>query len=193
MPVNSNFIASDKSFTIVGTVGKHGELTEATLYIRDRPLVSMSGDMHQLHNYDGLVVCNVADELTQILGLYYHGDIYPLSRKTLCDNLLRLIHLGMGKARGVRKNLYSLRRYESGDGTVRITDGEVDLIRLHMGNILLHRDLEQTLLGKDKRYIKIQCRVIYEVLGRPTGPSVTYSKKARLVSKHTTMEPLVAA
>lgn len=193
MLVNTDFSASDKSFTIKGSVGKHGELTEATLFIRDRALVSMSGDMHRLHDYDGLMVCNVADELTQILGLYYHGDIYPLSRKTLCDNLLRLIHLGMGKGRGTRKNLYNLRRYDSGDDMVRITDGDVDLIRIYMGNVLLHRDLEQTLMGKDKRYIKIQCRVIYEVLGRPSSPSVVYSKKARLVSKHAHMEPLVTA
>jgi hypothetical protein len=193
MSVNTEFNATDKSFVIKGTTGKHGELAKATLFIRDRAIVSVSGDMHKLHDYDGLVVCNVADELTQILGLYYHGDIYPLSRKTLCDNLLRLIHLGMGKGRGSRKNLYKLRRYESNDGMVRITDGVVDLIRLHMGNILLHPDLEQTLLGKDKRYIKIQCRVIHEVLGRPTGASVVYSKKSRLVSKHENFKPLVAA
>lgn len=193
MLVNCDFEATDKSFIIKGSLGKHGEVLKATLYAKTRAIASYCSDMHKLHEYDGLTVCNVAGELTQIFGIYYHGDIYPLSRKTLGDNFLRLLHMGVGKGRGTRKNIYSLKRYSAPDGVDRVTDGEVDLVRVHLGNVILHRDLEQTMLGKDKQFIKTQCRVIYEILGRPTGPTVSYSKRTRLVGKDNALEPLVAA
>lgn len=188
---NAPFYSNYTGTEIFGTVGKHGEVVEATIYKRDRPIVSIASDMHRLHDYDGLMAFNVQGELAQIAGLYYHGDIYPLSRKTLGELIVRMVHSAVCKGRAIRKNIFRLRSYTTEDRITRINDGEVDLIRLHMGNVLLHRDLEQPAFGKDSTYMKTQCRIIVEVLNRKGKPAVVYSRKTRLESKHTDLTPLV--
>lgn len=188
---DKTFFAKDGTMSIYGCVGKHGEVVAATIYSRQKPIISISGDMHMLADFDGLMVMNTQEELTQMLGIYYHGDIYPLSRKLVCDAISHLVHLGVGKGRSTRKNLYKLKLVVKPDSdVVSISDGEVDLFVLRMGNVLIHRELEASLLGKDKAYLKKQGRVIIEVLSRPNAKPIVYSKKVRLVSKHEHFEPL---
>ena len=186
---NQTFYAKDGAMSIYGCVGKHGEVESATIYSKQRPILSLSGDMHQVQDFDGLSVINTQGELTQLIGIYYHGDLYPLSRKLICDAIGRMIHLGTTKGRGSRKNLYKL-RLNPGKDTTAISDGEVDLFLLRMGNVFIHRELESSLFGKDKTFLTIQGRVMIEVMSRPNAKPISYSKKTRLVSKHAHFEPL---
>lgn len=188
---DKTFFAKDGTMSIYGCIGKHGEVVTATIYSRAKPIISVTGDMHKLAEFDGLVAINTQDELTQLLGIYYHGDIYPLSRKLVCDAIGHLIHLAVGKGRATRKNLYKLKPVSKpGSDVFSVSDGEIDLFKLRMGNVLIHQELEASLLGKDKTYLKIQGRVIIEVLSRPSAKTISYSKKVRLVSKHEHFEPL---
>lgn len=186
---NQTFYAKDGAMSIYGCVGKHGEVESATIYSKERPILSLSSDMHRVQDFDGITVINTQGELTQLIGIYYHGDLYPLSRKLICDAIGRMIHLGTDKGRSSRKNLYKL-KLNPGADTMAVSDGEVDLFLLRMGNILIHRELESGLFGKDKTFLKIQGRVLIEVMTRPNVKSVVYSRKTRLVSKHEHFEPL---
>jgi len=187
---DKTFFAKDGAMSIYGCIGKHGEVVTATIYSRERPIISITGDMHQIADFDGLMVFNPQGELTQLLGIYYHGDLYPLSRKLVCDAISRMVHLGCGKGRATRKNIYRLKLITKPEDDLRISDGEVELFTLRMGNVLIARELDVSLFGKNKAYLKIQGRVIFEVLSRPSAKSITYSKKTRLVSKHETFDAL---
>lgn len=190
--INSDFEFNEGSLYIKGSVGKHGEVLQATIYQKERPLLSLTGDFHKVADFDGIMIFNVQGELTQGLGIYYHGDLYPLSRKLVCDMISRLVHSAVGKGRSKRKNLYKLKvYYPLGQNELRISDGEIDLCRFFHGNVHVHRELECTLLGKDKNVLKIQMRVLVEVMKRPGAEPITYSKKLRLVSKHELIDPLV--
>lgn len=187
---NEDFDVKDGHFRMVGRVGRHGEIESGTLWHKDRPIVSTSADMHKIQEFDGLLLFNVQDELKQITGLYYHGDIWPLSRKTLADNFIRMAHLATQKSRGQRQNIFMLKRYTGSDSIVRISDGEVDLCKVIHSNMILHSSLTSSTTGKNSNYLQTQFTIINAVLARPKVGIIKYSKKLRLVSKHETFEPI---
>lgn len=187
---NEDFSVKDGHFVLIGRVGKHGEIEKATLWHKSRPIVCLSADMHLVQDYDGLLLFNVQDELKQIVGLYYHGDIWPLSRKTLADNVIRMSHLATQKSRGQRQNIFMLKRYTGSDGIVRISDGDIDLCKVIHANMILHSTLTASLTGKNSRYLETQFAILNAVLSRPKVGTVKFSKKLRLVSKHESLEPL---
>lgn len=186
----STIIATSESFTIHLTKGEQNEIKQATIYTRQRPLVSLTGDLTELHTFDGVTLLNACGELTQLVGLYYHGDIYPLSRKTLTDLVVKMVHLALGKGRAFRRNVYQFKLQKAGVEQIdTIFDDLGAMFKYDTGNVTLCSDLTVKTTGKDKSFLEKQCVVIYHAVQARAKQFVKLPKSNRLVGKDANRKP----
>jgi hypothetical protein len=182
--------AKSESFTIYLTKGEQNEIKHATIYTRQRPLVSFTGDLSELHTFDGVTMLNACGELTQLVGLYYHGDIYPLSRKTLTDLVVKMVHLALDKGRAFRRNIYQFKLQKAGEEQIdTVFDDLGAMFKYDTGNITLCSDLTVKTTGSDKSYLAKQCVVIYHAVQARPKQLVKLPKKQRLVGQDPSRAP----
>lgn len=176
-----------KGFTLVGSVGKHGELLSASWYRGERCIVSLSGDMHHIDKFDGLWALNIQGELGQLVGVVLHGDVYPYTWKTLSDAVIKSLHLAVGKGRATRVLINSLVIR----GSV-VWWGDQRVFWKHNENVFLGEVLGDPLLGQDETVLRKQGAVLYNLLSqRASKASIKFIHKARLVGKGALSTPWV--
>lgn len=196
--LSTDFSYCDKKQHLVGSVGKHGELTNASLYFGERPIVSLTGDMHKVREFDGLMAINVQGELSQLIGIYFHGNLYPYSWKTLADDIVRLIHKAVDKGRGVRVIIPSIKYVDETEFNGSFPYLSSGVNKLFKGNRFGRQfvtgDLDNKALGEDRRFIEMQGRVLASQLSKG-GTTVKFvsgkgnamlgnnKTKAQLISK----------
>lgn len=179
--------STHQGFTLVGSVGKHGELLSASWYRGERCILSLSGDMHHVDNFDGLWAVNVQGELSQLVGVVLHGDVYPYVWKTLADAVIKFLHLAVGKGRGKYVIINSL--LLRGEG---VWCGDQRVFWKHHENVFVGEGLKDPLLGSDTYVLRKQGRVLYHLLTtRTEKPCIKFIHKARLVGKGISSTPWV--
>lgn len=171
--LSTDFCYTDKKQTLVGSVGKHGELTQASLYFGERPIVSLTSDMHKVREFDGLMAINTQGELSQLIGIYFHGNLYPYNWKTLADDIIRLIHKAVDKGRASRVIISSIKYVDEtgfGGDFPYLKSGNNKLFKGNQfGLQFVAGELDNKALGEDRRFIERQGRVIFNQLRTGEG------------------------
>lgn len=186
--LNSEVKATVAGYTFVGEVGKHGEVVKGSWYLGKRALLSVQSDLSQVGKFDGLIALNTQGELSQLLGVIIHGDIFPFNWKTVADGLIKGIHSAVGRGRAVRKIISSVSLREEG-----VLGGEDLLFGINLVNFSKGPGLSDPLLGIDDHFLMKQGRVLINALGKPSGKrNVKFLNKVRLVGQDPKAVVLVA-
>lgn len=172
--LNTTFRYTDKKQSIIGEVGKHGELVKASIFFGERAIVSLTCDMYKVRDFDGLMAINTQGELSQLIGIYFHGNLYPYSWKTLADDIVRLIHKGVEKGRSARVIFSSLKYVdalpEKGIEVPYLLGGKTKVFRVnYFGSAFVDGELANKALGTDRRFIEKQGKIIANQLGKGEG------------------------
>lgn len=155
----------NKKIFFGGKTGKHGELEIGSLWVGERPVVSLTSNMEKVKDFDGLIAINTQDELAQLLGVYFHGEIYPYTWKTLADDLLKYIHLAVGKGRSTRVIFNRVKYVEFGDNRFIEVGKEKKGFSLNRLNLVFPTDvLSNPLLGSDIKFLKKQGRILVNAI-----------------------------
>lgn len=163
--VNQVVEYSDKKIFFGGKTGKYGELEIGSLWVGERPVVSLTSDMGKVKDFDGLIAINTQGELAQLLGVYFHGEIYPYTWKLLADDLVKYIHLAVGKGCATRVIFNRVKCIDLREGGyIEIGKEKKGFCFDVAGTLAPAGTLNNPALGSDTELLKVQGKVLFETI-----------------------------